>query len=144
MKQNDSILLLKECDAGLKNATSSMEQVMHHLEEGKLRRTIEEYNQEHIAIGKECSRLLEENGRKERRPRPVVKAMSQMSTAIRLRLSDTPETVAALMHKGCQIGIRSLSHYLNQYPAADGSSRQLAEDVIKMEDSFERDLRPYL
>ena len=47
---NDSINLLKECDAGCKNATNSMEQVLGFIQDSKLKDVINVYNKQHIEI----------------------------------------------------------------------------------------------
>jgi hypothetical protein len=48
------------------------------------------------------------------------------------------------MTDGCDMGIKSLNKYLNQYKRADADSKEIAERVIKIEDSLEQGLRSYL
>ena len=42
------------------------------------------------------------------------------------------------------MGIKSLTKYLNQYKAADETSKDLVKRLIKLEEELERDLRQYL
>ena len=46
----DTLELLKECNAGCKSATNSMEQVQAYVKDSQLRKIIEQYNKEHILL----------------------------------------------------------------------------------------------
>lgn len=145
MKEQDSVRLLRECDSGCKTAVNSMEQVLPHTHKnGDLRAIIDEYNKEHEILGRECRRLLGQKENETKRPGAFLRAMTYMESAMMLGLKNNEQTVASLMHKGCTMGIRSLSKYLNQYKAADEESRHVAEEIIKVEESFEKDLRRFL
>ena len=55
---NDTIMLLRECNSGCKNATNSMEQVIGLLHDDSLKDVIRDFNQRHIQLGDECHNLL--------------------------------------------------------------------------------------
>jgi len=145
MRNKDSVCLLRECDSGCKTAVNSMEQVLPHTKKhGELRAIIDEYNKEHEILGRRCRELLSDKESATKRPGALMRAMTYAESAVMLRFKDTEETVAKLMHKGCAMGIRTLSQRMNAYKGADDESRRLAEDIIKVEDSFEKDLRRFL
>jgi hypothetical protein len=122
-----------------------MEQVLPHTKKnGELRAIIDEYNKEHEVLGRRRRELLSGKDSETKRPGAFVRAMTYAESAMMLRFKDTEETVAKLMHKGCAMGIRTLSQRMNEYKGADDESRRLAEDIIKVEDSFEKDLRRFL
>lgn len=52
--------------------------------------------------------------------------------------------MADLITDGCNMGVKSLSRYLNQYKAADERSKDLAKRLIHMEEQLAVDVRPYL
>ena len=52
--------------------------------------------------------------------------------------------IAKIMTDGCNMGIQSVSEYINKYPAASGDSVSLAKDLVKTEESFMKELREYL
>ncbi|MBO5032891.1 MAG: hypothetical protein J6D08_13575 [Lachnospiraceae bacterium] len=52
--------------------------------------------------------------------------------------------VADLITDGCNMGIKSLHQYLNEYQAADDKVKKLAGDVAKAEETLVTDLRQYL
>ena len=49
-----------------------------------------------------------------------------------------------MLTDGCNMGIKSLSAYLNQYTGADDASRTIAGNIIRLEESMSEDLRQYL
>lgn len=140
----DTIDLLKECNAGCKSATNSMEQIQAYLKEGKLKSLIDHYNQQHIKIGDECHTLLNQEGEEEKDPTMAAKAFSWISTEIKLMVNSDEAKIADIMVKGCDMGIKSLEKYLNQYQEADSKSRHLTEKLIALEEKFRDELYGYL
>ena len=45
---------------------------------------------------------------------------------------------------GCNMGVKSLTRYQNQYPAASGHARALAGQLIDAEEQLSNELRRYL
>ncbi|MBR5869015.1 MAG: hypothetical protein IKZ21_06165, partial [Clostridia bacterium] len=77
-------------------------------------------------------------------PNPEVKSMSWMKTGMTLAMNDSDETIADLMTDGCNMGVKSLSRYLNQYKAADEPTKDIAKRLIHLEAQLAADIRPYL
>ena len=48
------------------------------------------------------------------------------------------------MTDGCNMGIKSLNKYLNQYKAADEKSRAMAIRLIGLEEGLVKDIRVFL
>lgn len=140
----DTICLLKECNAGCKSATNSMEQVQAFLKEGKLKDTIDHYNKEHIALGDKCHKLLNEADESEKDPHPMAKAFSWMSTEMKLMANDEETKISDIMVDGCKMGIKSLSKYLRQYQEASKESKNIAQELIDLEKKFMTELLAYL
>ena len=74
----------------------------------------------------------------------MAKAMSAFKTNLELTVHDTDAAVASLMTDGCNMGIKSLSKYLNEYKAADESAKDLCKRLITLEEQLVRDIRIYL
>ena len=53
-------------------------------------------------------------------------------------------TIAGLMTDGCGMGVKSLNKYLNQYRAADETSKDIAKRLIALEDRLAVEIRRYL
>ena len=52
--------------------------------------------------------------------------------------------IADLMTDGCNMGIKSIAKYLNKYPASSSEVKELASNIIKLEENFALDLRKFL
>ena len=141
---NDTVALLKECNAGCKSATNSLEQVKEYVKDTKLKQLLEGYNRRHVALGDECHSLLEDYGAREKDPSPIPAAMAKMGTDIKLTFNDTTSHIANLLADGCNMGVKSLSKYLNQYKAADETSKDITKRLIKLEAGLTEQVRPYL
>ena len=48
------------------------------------------------------------------------------------------------MTDGCNMGVKSLARYLNQYEAADEFSKDIAKRLISLEEQLGADIRRYL
>lgn len=140
----DTLELLKECNAGCKSATNSMEQVQAYVKDRELKKIIEQYNKEHILIGDECHKILDKAGETEKDPSPMAKTFSWISTEIKMMINDDEKKIADIMVDGCNMGIKALSRYLNEYKEADKESRNLTKKLICLEQDFMNDLLRYL
>lgn len=54
------------------------------------------------------------------------------------------QTIAELMTDGCNMGVKSLNQYLNQYQAADDRSKDLAKRLVTLEERLAVDIRRFL
>ena len=61
-----------------------------------------------------------------------------------MTMDNSDATAADLITDGCNMGVKSLYRYLNQYPAADDKVKDLCHKLIEIEEELRRDLRPYL
>ena len=144
MIEKDTVRLLCECDAGIKMGVDSINDVLDYVGDGELRRLLEECAEGHEKLGDELRILLERYGDEGKDPNPIAKGMSWMKTEIMLKLHESDETVADLMTDGCNMGVKSLSKYLNKYKAADEKSKDIAKRLISLEERLAVDIRKYL
>ena len=77
-------------------------------------------------------------------PSPVAKGMSWMKTNVKLALEESDETVADLITEGCNMGVKSLNRYLNQYEAAEEQAKDIAKRLIHLESGLAQEMQPYL
>lgn len=140
----DTINLLKECNAGCKSATNSMEQVKPYIENENLKSIIDNYNDKHIRIGDECHQMLNKYHEEEKDPQAIAKAFSWISTEMKLMIKGNSHEVADIMIDGCNMGIKSVSKYINEYKNASNESINLAKSIVKVEQEFMNELLAYL
>ena len=67
-----------------------------------------------------------------------------MKTNLKLGIDSSDATVADLMTDGCNMGVKSLNKYLNQYKAADEVSKDITKRLINLEEALTVDIRQYL
>ena len=140
----DTINLLNECNAGCKSGTNSMEQVQYYIENEKLKSIIDEYNDKHIKIGDECHQMLNLYHEEEKDPQVSAKAFSWISTKMKLVMNNDTHEIADIMIDGCNMGIKSVSEYINKYKTASKESVDLAKKLVKVEQEFMNELLGYL
>ena len=119
MIEKDTIRLLRECDAGVRMGTASMEDVLSHVKNSAFRDYLAGCKAEHEALDNEIQALLDRYHDSGKEPNPLAKGMSWVKTNVKLGMDGSDNTIAELMTDGCNMGIKSLSQYLNQYQAAD-------------------------
>ena len=144
MIEQDTIKLLRECDAGIKMGIASIGDVQDHIQCDGLNRLLSKCKEEHDKLKTEIMTLLDKYQDDGKNPNPIAKGMSWMKTNMKLGMDDSDHVVADLMTDGCNMGVKSLSKYLNQYKAADETSKDIAKRLIKLEAQLAVDLRPYL
>ena len=121
-----------------------MEQVQPYITDEKLKSTIDEYNDKHIKIGDECHQMLNEVNEEEKDPKVMAKAYSWVSTEVKLMMNNNSHEIANIMIDGCNMGIKSVSEYINKYKAASEESVNLAKNLVKMEQEFMDDMLVYM
>lgn len=144
MGNEDTIKLLKECDAGSKMAVSSIDDVLDNVENSDMLKLLKETKKHHEKLGNDLHSMLNEHQADEKDPSAIAKGMSWMKTNVKIGMDHRDETIADLMVDGCDMGIKSLQRYLNQYRAADKSSKDICNRLISIEDELRRKLYEYL
>ena len=144
MIEPDTIRLLRECDAGIKMGTKAIDDVLDRVESDTLTRLLRECRDEHRALEQELQALLAQYGDDGKDPNFLAEKMAKMKIEIKLQLDETDQTIAALMTDGCNMGVKSLSRYLNQYAAAEAHARALAKRLIDLEQQLALNLRKFL
>ena len=144
MIEPDTIKLLRECDAGVKTGISSITDVVGHVTSEELRRLLTDSRTDHETIESELRSLLDRYGDDGKAPSAIAKGMSHMKTEMKLAMDESDSTVASLMTDGCDMGVKSLSRYLNQYKAAEEDAKDIAKRLISIEDRLGSDLRAFL
>ena len=144
MVEQDTIKLLRECDAGIKMGVKSIHDVFDHVNSQKLRDILNAGKDEHDSLDKELQKLLGNYQDEGKDPNPMAKGMSWIKTNVKLGLDDSDKTVASLMTDGCDMGVKSLNKYLNQYKAADEKSKDICKRLIKIEEKMRTQMQEFL
>ena len=144
MVEQDTIKLLRECDAGVKMGISSIDDVLEHVQHQPLYDRLTKCKAEHEQLQGEIQQLLGKYEDEGKNPNPIAKGMSWIKTNMKLGIEDSDATIAELMTDGCNMGVKSLNRYLNQYKAADEVSKDITKRLINLEEKLTVDIRQYL
>ena len=141
---SDTINLLMECNAGIKMGESAMKQVLPHARDKELRHILEVTKNTHAALGDETQSMLQSSGKATKSSHPIARAMSSMKICATMMVKESDKSIATLMTDGCDMGIKSLSGFLNQYKNASDEAKTIAKRLIASEEFLEGKLRSYL
>ena len=144
MVNTDTVKLLKECNAGVKMGVSSIKDVLDNVKNDTFKSILKQSLDEHKRLGDETHKMLADYNDEGKEPNIMAKSMSWLKTNMMLSVNECDETVADLMTDGCNMGVKSLSKYLNKYKAADEKTKDVAKKLISMEAQLAIDLRQYL
>lgn len=144
MIEQDTIRLLRECDAGIKMGIASIDDVLDRVKSAQFHEILQNNKQAHEELQTKILKLLARYQDEGKDPNPIAKGMSWMKTNLKMTMDHTDATIADLMTDGCHMGIKSLSRYLNQYKAADESSKDITKDLIALEEELAVKIRGYL
>ena len=140
----DTVELLKECDAGCKMAVDSMEQIGKYVTDDQLKTLITKYNGEHIKMEEDIHRMLNAMGEEDQEPNPIAKVSSWLQSEFKMMMNCDASQAAHLLTDGCNMGVKSLNRYLNQYKAADEVSKDITKRLINLEEKLTVDIRRFL
>lgn len=144
MIEQDTIRLLRECDAGIKMGVEAIDEVLDYVHEDTFRKCLADCKDKHIKLKEEIQELLNQYHDEGKDPNPMAKSMSWMKTNVKLAMNESDHTIADLITDGCNMGVKSLNKYLNQYKAADEKSKDITKRLSRLEEKLVTDIRPYL
>lgn len=144
MIEQDTIKLLRECDAGVKMGISSIDEVIGRVKSQKLVKFLNDCRVEHEELRELCEKMLRDYGDDGKDANPMASGMSKIKTEFKLAMNETDETIADLMTDGCNMGVKSLNKYLNEYEAAEERAKDICKKLIKLEEKLCKEMKSYL
>ncbi len=144
MIENDTIRLLRECDAGVKMGVSSLEDGLKYVNSPVMKKYLTDCKNEHERLDGEIQTLLCKYKDEGKDLDPITKGISWIKTNLKLVMNESDNTIADLMTDGCNMGVKYLSKYLNEYKAADEKSKDIAKRLINLEERLAIDIRQFL
>lgn len=141
---DDTIKLLRECDAGIKMGIEAINEVINSVKDFKLKQILSDSRDKHDRFQEEANELLKEYHDEGKDPSMMAKGMSWLKTNMKMTMDSSDGTVAELITDGCDMGVKSLYRYLNQYKTANDKAKNLANKIIEEEESLRKEMKPYL
>lgn len=144
MIEQDTIKLLRECDAGVKIGIDSINDVIDYVKNRKLKTALNKCKDKHNELAMRIESLLDKYHDDGKEPNVMAKGMSWIKTNIMLVMDESDETIADLLTEGCNMGVKSLNKYLNKYEAADEQAKTIAKDLTRIEEDLVKEIRCFL
>ena len=141
---DDTISLLQECSSGCKMAMDSIREIKDMVEDKQVREIMDKYYDGHSQLEAECRPLLNDAGAPDKEPGMMASTMSNMTAKVKLTMDKDRSKAAEILTDGCNMGVKSLSSYINEYKNADGKSLAIAEKLRRLEENMSGDLQPLL
>nr|WP_074079637.1 MULTISPECIES: hypothetical protein [Terrisporobacter] len=118
--------------------------VIEKVDDKKLLFILEKYLKDHEKLEEKIEKELKKFNDDEKEPNPLAKAMSWAKVNMKLIKGEHDKTIADLMTEGCNMGIKSICRYMNEYDSAMESIKGLCYDLVEIEENFSKDLRSFL
>ena len=144
MIEHDTIELLRECDAGIRMGISAIDEVKDHAQSADLRAMLDGYQRAYAELQNEIRNILHAYRDEGKEPNPLAKGMAWLKTNVMMAVKETDAEIANLLTDGCNMGVKSLNAYLNDYAAADGRAKDLTRRLIELQNRQLKDLERYL
>lgn len=144
MIEQDTIRLLRECDAGIQMGVSAIDDVLERVQAPDMYRRLSACKRAHESLKTEINVMLADCHDDGKAPNPLAQGMSWLKTNAAMVMNGSDQTIASLMTDGCNMGVKSLGRYLNQYEAASEDSKNITKRLIGLEQKLSDDLREYL
>lgn len=126
-------------------AVASIDEILDKIHDEKLIGLLNESKKHHEKLGNDLHDALAQYHADDKEPNPMAKGMSWLKTNMKVGMSeDSDKTAAGLITDGCDMGVKSLQKYLNQYKDADHSAKAICSRLISIEETLRNDLRKYL
>lgn len=142
-KQSEEILaeIYRNCQLALE----SINDILPAVEDDALRAEIVSQHEEYEKISAKAACLAKDKGLEIKEPNPIKKAMMWSSIKMSTAFDNTKAHIAEMMIKGTVMGITSLKTSQNEaYECADEKVLALLEELIELEECFEKRLKEHL
>ena len=144
MIEHDTIELLRECDAGIQMGIGAIDEVKDHVYSSEFGALLDNYQREYAQLQNEIQGLLHTYHDEGKDPNPFAKGMAWMKTNMTIAVNESDSAIADIITDGCNMGIKSLNKYLNQYKAADERSKDFTKRLINLQERQLESMRQYL
>ena len=142
--EQDTIKLLRECSSGIEMGVSSINEVLDYVGDKNFKSLLNECRAQHNKLKEETDKLLKDYHDTAKEPNPMAKGMSWLKTNVMTAINNSDSTIADLMTDGCNMGVKSLNRYLNQYEAAEEKVKDITKRLINLEEELTVKIRKYL
>lgn len=136
--------LLEECCIGCRMAVESFEQIIKYVKDTDFKKLITDQTEKHRNLEEDAVSLLKASGNEEKSPGIMASTFSWFTTEVKLSFDNGNTQIAKLLMDGCTMGIKTLGEKVHEYDKADKQAQDLAQKIIRAEESLLKKLKDYL
>lgn len=140
----DTIKMLKQCNAGAKMAIGTIERVYPYAKDSAFKDTLSEYIKKHEDIVARTRELLSNYCMGGKDPNPIAEFMAEMTTKMRLKKDSSDRSVASMIIEGCDMGTKKLKEYEKKYCCASEDSFDTIKNLMDLENKLKSEMQTYL
>ena len=143
-RRTHTVELLKECGNGCQMAQKSVKQARSFVTDEKLSSLLEAYGEKHSKLEQDVASALGKYGSSEDKAPVMSEIGAWMSMEMGMLMHPNNQEAAKKMMDGCNMGIQSVSEYVNKYPDAEKDAQDLAKRLIKVEEDFMEEMKEFV
>ena len=134
--EEHTVDLLRECDSGCAMAAESLEQIRDFVSDQGLWNEITASYEKHQDLDLRIKKTLSAMEEQGKEPGKMASAWSWMSTEMRMMAKGGDKEAASIVTDGCNMGIKTICGYKNQYSGASKAAMELADELTGMEENL--------
>ena len=136
--------LLAEIYRNTHYALQSISDILPETEDEDLREELRRMHDGYEKISGEAALYGKENGVELKEPNPMKKAMMWGSIKMSTLKDNSRAHIAEMMTQGTVMGITALTRSIHENTEQDERVRELAEEILHLEQDYEKKLKAYL
>ena len=144
MMEEHSVNLLRECDSGCKMASESLEQIRDMVSNQELWNALTESCKKHQNLDGKIRKTLSAMAEEGKEPGKMASAWSWMSTEMRMMAKGGDKEAASIVTDGCNMGIKTICGYKNQYSGASKAVMEIADELTGLEENLRDCMKKFL
>lgn len=141
--ENNTVSLLNECSSGCKMAVNSLKQIQEHVKNQKFHQLLEAAIEKHKDYDKKAAGLLAQCGKEEKEPGMAAVTFAWTMAEMKILMKQTDSQLAMLVMDGCNMGVKTLSKALNDYPNGSAESVELTNVIIQANEDLMSDVKVF-
>ena len=106
MENQDTMRLLRECDAGAKMGVASIDGVLENVKNQELHDLLAQSRKRHEQLGNRTMELLSALGDAGKEPPAMAKGMAAMKSGMKMMMGNPDQQAADLITDGCGMGVK--------------------------------------
>lgn len=123
----------------------SLTQVMDKTDNNQFRQVLRAQRDEYDQLYREAAQMQSARGQSPKEAMPMAKMSSRISSMMKTAMaSDTTSKIAEMVIQGSTMGVTEVTKNLNDYDGSNHQLKNLAEKLIKTEQSNIEQMKKYL